>query len=139
MCADAQYLGRDLEELRGRTVFVEDEELWIPLVSLPGVVLSPGQTVPLHAFHQSFTALLTRLRQTNRTFGVVVIRCVCVFLFVPFELVYSLSLSPDTLKIGRVKYIIGFNRTYSISLKIGPNRTYLNISSLFSVNCKIVM
>lgn len=71
----AQYLGRDLEELRGRTVFAEGEELWLPLVSLPGIVLSPAQTVPLHAFHQSFTGLLTRLRQTNRTFGVVVIRC----------------------------------------------------------------
>lgn len=44
-------MGADMEELHGRTVHADGEIVLLPLFFLPGVVLVPGQTLPLHLFH----------------------------------------------------------------------------------------
>ena len=43
---------------------------------LPGVVLVPGQVIPLHLFQQQLIAMLRRLADTDHTFGVVTYRLV---------------------------------------------------------------
>jgi cereblon len=69
-----QYLGSDLEEVRGRTVHDDNAVVTVPLVPLPGVVLVPGQVIPLHLFQQHLIAALRRLADTDKTFGVVTYR-----------------------------------------------------------------
>ena len=48
----------------------------VPLLPLPGVVLVPGQVIPLHLFQQQLIAMLRRLADTDHTFGVVTYRLV---------------------------------------------------------------
>ncbi|KAL8602511.1 hypothetical protein ACOMHN_065383 [Nucella lapillus] len=65
------YLGNDLEDVRGRTVLEDNAVVMLPLLPLPGVVLVPGQVIPLHLFQQQLIATLRRLADTDKTFGVV--------------------------------------------------------------------
>lgn len=67
------YLGTDLEDVRGRTVYEDNSIVTLPLVPLPGVVLVPGQVIPLHLFQQHLIAALRRLADTDtdKSFGVV--------------------------------------------------------------------
>ncbi|XP_070192789.1 protein cereblon-like isoform X2 [Littorina saxatilis] len=65
------YLGDDLEEVRGRTVHEDNTVVTIPLLPLPGVVLVPGEVIPLHLFQQQLIAAIRRLADTDKTFGVV--------------------------------------------------------------------
>lgn len=66
-----QYLGQDLEEVAGRTVLEDEEVVEVPIVPLPGVVLFPGQTLPLYLFHPSLVAMVRQLVAANKTFGIV--------------------------------------------------------------------
>ena len=44
-------MGDDMEDLHGRTVHADGELVVLPLFFLPGVVLLPGQILPLTLFH----------------------------------------------------------------------------------------
>ena len=66
-----QYLGSDLEEYSGRTVLDDDSYITLPLLHLPGVVLIPGQTLPLHLFNPRIISMMKHIIQKNRTFGMV--------------------------------------------------------------------
>ncbi|KAL5014117.1 hypothetical protein ScPMuIL_008387 [Solemya velum] len=68
------YLGEDLEELRGRTILDENSQVMLPIVSLPGVVLIPGQIIPLSLFHQHTIAMIKSSVEADKTFGVVASR-----------------------------------------------------------------
>ncbi|XP_064632798.1 protein cereblon-like isoform X2 [Lineus longissimus] len=65
------YLGSDLEELHGRTIHDDDSYQSLPLLSLPGVVLVPGQTLPLHIFQQQIVSMIRHCVNTDKTFGLV--------------------------------------------------------------------
>ncbi len=66
-----QYLGNDLQEYSGRTVLDDESYITLPLLQLPGVVLIPGQTLPLHLFNQRIISMMKHVIQNNRTFGLV--------------------------------------------------------------------
>ncbi|XP_052085302.1 protein cereblon-like [Mytilus californianus] len=68
------YLGDDLEDISGRTIYDEDGLVSLPLIKLPGMVLVPGQTIPLTLFHQHVVAMMKEVRDTDKTFGVVAYR-----------------------------------------------------------------
>eukprot|EP00057_Strongylocentrotus_purpuratus_P031067 XP_783498.3 PREDICTED: protein cereblon [Strongylocentrotus purpuratus] len=63
------YLGSDLEEYSGRTVLDDECSISLPLVQLPGVVLVPGETIPLHLFNPRLISMMKHILQNNRTFG----------------------------------------------------------------------
>lgn len=65
------YLGNDLEEVRGRTIHDDESLITLPIIQLPGIVLIPGQTIPLHLFHQHTVAMIKGVVDTDKTFGVV--------------------------------------------------------------------
>ncbi|XP_074645118.1 protein cereblon-like isoform X2 [Tubulanus polymorphus] len=65
------YLGEDLEELHGRTIHDDDSCQSIPIIGLPGVILIPGQTLPLHVFAQSTVNMIKRILELDKTFGLV--------------------------------------------------------------------
>ncbi|XP_054717649.1 protein cereblon-like isoform X2 [Uloborus diversus] len=65
------YLGSDLEELSGRTVLDDDSCQTIPLLTLPGVVLIPGQTLPLQLFNPATVSMLVHIIKNDRTFGMI--------------------------------------------------------------------
>ncbi len=79
LCIPLQYLGNDLEEVRGRTVLEDDSSLELPLLSLPGVVLVPGQTLPLQLFQPNTVAMMRNLLDKDKTFGMVTVRYTHVF------------------------------------------------------------
>ncbi|XP_063231995.1 protein cereblon isoform X2 [Bacillus rossius redtenbacheri] len=68
------YLGENLEELQGRTMLDDDSVQTLPLLPQPGVVLVPGQTLPLSVFYPPAVSMLRRSVATDRTFGVVCVR-----------------------------------------------------------------
>ena len=45
-----QYLGEEMDEFSGRTYHEPGSHITLPLLMLPGLVLVPGQTLPLHLF-----------------------------------------------------------------------------------------
>lgn len=65
------YLGDDLEELQGRTMHEDDSYISLPILSLPGVVLLPGQTLPLHLFQPSTVSMMSHVVEGDKTFGIV--------------------------------------------------------------------
>ncbi|KAK3767566.1 hypothetical protein RRG08_003828 [Elysia crispata] len=65
------YLGSDLEEVRGRTILEEGSVVTMPLLLLPGVVLVPGQVLPLQLHMQHLVAMVRRVADTDNTFGVI--------------------------------------------------------------------
>nr|CAD7427466.1 unnamed protein product [Timema monikensis] len=74
------YLGNDLEELQGRTMLDDDSIQTLALLPQPGVVLVPGQTLPLSVFYPPTVSMLRQSIATDRTFGVV---CVSRYLYSP--------------------------------------------------------
>nr|CAD7404200.1 unnamed protein product [Timema poppensis] len=68
------YLGNDLEELQGRTMLDDDSIQTLALLPQPGVVLVPGQTLPLTVFYPPTVSMLRQSIATDRTFGVVCVR-----------------------------------------------------------------
>ncbi len=69
-----QYLGEDLEDMSGRTVYDDDNFLELPILTLPGVVLVPGQTLPLQLFNPSTVSMIRNIVQKDKTFGLVTAR-----------------------------------------------------------------
>ncbi|XP_049791902.1 protein cereblon [Schistocerca nitens] len=69
------YLG-DLEEVRGRIVLDDGSLQTIPILPQPGVVLVPGQTLPLTVFYPPTVSMLRRSINTDRIFGVICIKYV---------------------------------------------------------------
>ncbi|XP_072178020.1 protein cereblon-like [Diadema setosum] len=63
------YLGSDLEEYSGRTVLDDECSVSLPLVQFPGVVLVPGETLPLHLFNPRLISMMKHILHNNRTFG----------------------------------------------------------------------
>lgn len=63
------YLGSDLTELSGRVVLEDESVITIPLLSLPGVILVPGQTLPMQIQHPSLISMIRKIIHSNRTFG----------------------------------------------------------------------
>ncbi|XP_013790743.1 protein cereblon-like isoform X2 [Limulus polyphemus] len=69
--AQHTYLGNDLEELSGRTLLDDDSCQSLPLLPLPGIVLIPGQTLPLQLFEPSAVSMVKRIIEKDRTLGIV--------------------------------------------------------------------
>lgn len=69
----SQYLGNDLEDIRGRTVYEDGAEVMLPLLPLPGMPV-PGQVIPLHLFQQHLVAALRSIADSDKTFGIVTYR-----------------------------------------------------------------
>ncbi|GIY37542.1 protein cereblon [Caerostris extrusa] len=65
------YLGNDLEELSGRTLLDDDSCQTIPILSLPGVMLIPGQTLPLQLYNPSTIAMMIHIIHNDHTFGLI--------------------------------------------------------------------
>jgi len=63
------YLGSNLTELTGRIVLDDDSVTTISLLSLPGVILVPGQVLPMQIQHPSLIAMIKKIIESNRTFG----------------------------------------------------------------------
>lgn len=68
------YLGENLVELRGRTVLDDGSIQRLPLLPQLGVVLVPGQTLPLMVFYPPTVSMLRNIITTNGTFGVICVR-----------------------------------------------------------------
>ncbi|KAI1296542.1 Protein cereblon [Halotydeus destructor] len=66
--AQHSYLGDNLEDLHGRVVF-DDDYVTLPLLSLPGLVLVPGQTLPLQLQHPSLIGMMHKIIEKDKTFG----------------------------------------------------------------------
>ncbi|RWS01038.1 protein cereblon-like protein [Dinothrombium tinctorium] len=67
--AQHSYLGSDLEELSGRVVLDDQSFVSIPLLTLRGVILVPGQVLPLQLELPSLVAMMKRIISKDRTFG----------------------------------------------------------------------
>lgn len=65
----AQYLGQNLEELRGRTILDDDSCISLPLLTKQSL-LFPEQTLPMTVFGPQVDMLKTCI-QNNHTFGVI--------------------------------------------------------------------
>jgi len=71
-----RYLGEG-REVGGRTILDEDLVQDLPLLPagiLPGMVLVPGQTLPLMLFHSAAIEMMKTIIATTKTFGVVPLR-----------------------------------------------------------------
>ncbi|GAB1601965.1 protein cereblon-like isoform X1 [Argonauta hians] len=65
------YLGEDLEDVRGRTIHDDEACISLPIITLPSVILVPGQTIPLHLFQYHTVAMMKNLLDKDKTFGVI--------------------------------------------------------------------
>ena len=65
-----QYLGQG-QEVGGRTILDEDLIQDLPIVARPGIILMPGQTLPMNFFHPTVISLMKKLIGGSKTFGVV--------------------------------------------------------------------
>jgi cereblon len=60
--------------MTGRTIHDDDACLTLPILALPGVVLTPGQTVPLHLFEPTTVSMVRHILEGDRTFGLLTAR-----------------------------------------------------------------
>lgn len=61
-----------MDEVTGRTVMEADKIVSIPLLSLPNLLVVPGQTLPMHVFNPQVTILqdlLCSLRSGQNRLG----------------------------------------------------------------------
>ena len=67
-----QYLGNDLEDVTGRTIHEPEAVITLPLIRIPGVVLIPGQTIPLQLHQIHDVAMMQKVcaDNTDKTFGI---------------------------------------------------------------------
>ncbi|ESO12236.1 hypothetical protein HELRODRAFT_105243 [Helobdella robusta] len=63
------YLSDDWQEVSGRTFHEDGMILHIPILTLPGVVLMPGQMLPLHLFSNSDIAMIKHCLDRDKTFS----------------------------------------------------------------------
>ena len=64
-----QYMGES-REIGGRIILEENLYVDIPVISQPGIILMPGQTLPMTFFQPSVISMMKRLVETTKTFGV---------------------------------------------------------------------
>ncbi|CAN7998462.1 unnamed protein product [Ixodes hexagonus] len=69
--AQHTYLGDDMEDLTGRTVFEDDTVHTIPVLTSHDVILVPGQILPLQIFRPLEISMMHRIIENDRTFGIV--------------------------------------------------------------------
>lgn len=69
--AQHTYLGNDMEDLTGRTVFDEDSFQTIPVLTSHDVILVPGQILPLQIFRPLEISMMHRIIENDRTFGII--------------------------------------------------------------------
>ncbi len=62
----------------------DDSSIELPLLSLPGVVLVPGQTLPLQLFQPTMVAMMRNLLDKDKTFGMVTARWAACLLLTSF-------------------------------------------------------
>ena len=74
-CIFFQYLGEG-QQLGGRTILDEDLIQDLPIIARPGMILMPGQTLPMSFFHPTVIQLMKNLISGSKTFGVVHLRLV---------------------------------------------------------------
>ena len=67
--AQHQYMGES-REVAGRIILEEDLYVDIPVISQPGIILMPGQTLPMTFFQPAVISMMKRLVETTKTFGV---------------------------------------------------------------------
>ncbi len=59
------YLGEDLNELSGRVVLDETSFVTMPLLTLQGIVLVPGQVLPLQLQHPSIVSMMRKMLRSG--------------------------------------------------------------------------
>jgi len=64
------YLGQG-QEVAGRTILDEDLIQDLPIIARPGIILMPGQTLPMNFFHPTVMSVMKNLISGSKTFGVV--------------------------------------------------------------------
>ncbi|XP_064480332.1 protein cereblon-like [Ornithodoros turicata] len=69
--AQHTYLGDDMEDLTGRTVFEEDSIHTVPVLTSHDVILVPGQILPLQIFRPLEISMMRRIIEEDRTFGII--------------------------------------------------------------------
>merc|ERR1711874_483031 len=67
------YLGQG-QEVGGRTILDEDLIQDLPIIARPGMILMPGQTLPMSLFDPTVITLMKNLISGSKTFGVVHLR-----------------------------------------------------------------
>lgn len=67
--AQHRYMGES-REVGGRIILEEDLYVDIPIISQPGIILMPGQTLPMTFFQPAVISMMKRLVETTKTFGV---------------------------------------------------------------------
>lgn len=67
--AQHRYMGES-REVAGRIILEEDLYVEIPIIAQPGIILMPGQTLPMTLFQPSVISMMKRLVETTKTFGV---------------------------------------------------------------------
>lgn len=65
------YLGDDMEDLTGRTVFEEESVHDVPVLTSHDVILVPGQILPLQIFRPLEISMMRRIIEEDRTFGII--------------------------------------------------------------------
>lgn len=68
--AQHSYLGNNLHELPGRVVLDEDSIINLPIISLSGVIMIPGQILPLELEHPTLINMMMGIINKDRTFGI---------------------------------------------------------------------
>lgn len=67
--AQHSYLGTDLVDVQGRVVLDDDYLVTMPLLSLPGLILVPGQTLPLQLQHPALVGMMRKIISGDKVFG----------------------------------------------------------------------
>ena len=67
--AQHRYMGES-REVGGRIILEEELYVDIPVISQPGIILMPGQTLPMTFFQPAVISMMKRLVETTKTFGV---------------------------------------------------------------------
>ena len=67
--AQHQYMGES-REVGGRIFLEENNYVEIPVISQPGIILMPGQTLPMTFFQPAVISMMKGLVETTKTFGI---------------------------------------------------------------------
>ena len=67
--AQHQYMGES-REVGGRIILEENNYVEIPVISQPGIILMPGQTLPMTFFQPAVISMMKGLVETTKTFGI---------------------------------------------------------------------
>ena len=67
--AQHQYMGES-REIGGRIILEENNYVEIPVISQPGIILMPGQTLPMTFFQPAVISMMKGLVETTKTFGI---------------------------------------------------------------------